>query len=71
MNYIYKNIKKDKIINQIECKNDERFLTVDVMREAINNQEMRQIWIQRGYEDARLFLENIETQKNNICCKTT
>jgi predicted acylesterase/phospholipase RssA len=71
MNYIYKNIKKDKIVNQIECKNDERFLTVDVMREAINNQEMRQSWIQRGYDDAKQFLENIEIQKNNICCKTT
>ena len=58
MNYIYKTIKKDKIINQIECINDDNFLTLDVMREAINNSEMRRIWIQRGYEDAKIFLEN-------------
>ena len=58
MNFIYKTIKKDKIKNQIECINDDNFLTLDVMREAINNSEMRRTWLQRGYEDAKIFLEN-------------
>jgi predicted acylesterase/phospholipase RssA len=57
MNYIYKNIKRDKIENQVECINDEQFLTLDVIRASISSSEMRKLWIERGINDARLFLE--------------
>jgi predicted acylesterase/phospholipase RssA len=55
MNYIAKTVKKETIKYQVECKNDEQFLTIDVMREAINSQEMRRQWIEKGYEDAKSF----------------
>lgn len=57
MNYIYKNIKKDKIENQIECINDDNFLTLDVIQISINSQKMRKEWIDKGINDAKLFLE--------------
>ena len=57
MNYIYKNIKRDKIENQIECINDDNFLTLDVIRASINSLEMRRQWIDKGINDAKLFLE--------------
>ena len=57
MNYIYKNIKRDKIENQIECINDDNFLTLDVIQASINSQQMRKEWIDKGINDAKLFLE--------------
>jgi predicted acylesterase/phospholipase RssA len=57
MNYIYKNIKRDKIDNQIECINDDNFLTLDVIQASINSLEMRRQWIEKGVNDAKLFLE--------------
>lgn len=56
MNYIEKTQKKHVINNIIECKNDANFLSIEVMRESLSNQEMRRNWIQRGYEDAAEFL---------------
>jgi len=57
MNYIYKNIKRDKIENQIECINDDNFLTLDVIQASINSSQMRKEWIDKGINDAKLFLE--------------
>jgi predicted acylesterase/phospholipase RssA len=57
MNYIYKNIKRDKIENQVECINDDNFLTLDVIQASINSQKMRKEWIDKGINDAKLFLE--------------
>ena len=59
MNYIYKNIKRDKIDNQIECINDDNFLTLDVIQASINSSQMRKEWIDRGINDAKLFLAKI------------
>jgi predicted patatin/cPLA2 family phospholipase len=59
MNYICKNVNRETIKYQLECKNDEHFLTIDVMREAINSRELRRDWIQRGYEDAKVFLREL------------
>jgi predicted acylesterase/phospholipase RssA len=63
MNYIYKNIKRDKIDNQIECINDDNFLTLDVIQATINSLEMRKEWIDKGINDAKIFLEKIESEK--------
>jgi predicted acylesterase/phospholipase RssA len=57
MNYIYKNIKRDTIKNQIECLNEDNFLTMDVIQQSINNTDMRKDWINKGINDAKLFLE--------------
>jgi predicted acylesterase/phospholipase RssA len=57
MNYIYKNIKRDTIKNQIECLNEDNFLTMDVIQQSINNTDMRKDWINKGVNDAKLFLE--------------
>ena len=56
MNYIALTVKRETIKYQIECKNDEAFLTIDIMREAINSQELRRKWVEKGYEDAKNFL---------------
>ena len=56
MNYICKNVKRETIKYQLECRNDEPFLTIDIMKEAINSQDLRREWVQKGYEDAKMFL---------------
>jgi hypothetical protein len=56
MNYIALTVKRETIKYQIECKNDEQFLTIDIMKEAVNSQELRRNWIEKGYEDAKSFL---------------
>ena len=56
MNYIALTVKRETIKYQVECKNDESFLTIDVMKEAINSQDLRRGWVQKGYEDAKSFL---------------
>jgi len=62
MNYIYKNIKGDKIENQLECSNDEHFLTLDVIRASISSSDMRRQWIERGINDAKIFLNKKRSQ---------
>jgi len=62
MNYIEKTQKKHVINNIIECKNDANFLSIEVMRESLSNQEMRREWIRRGYEDAAAFLATTATE---------
>jgi len=76
MNYIYKNIKRDTIFNQIECLNDDNFLTMDVIKKSINSSEMRKDWINKGINDAKLFLvkqkdekqKDTETNTENLEC---
>ena len=57
MNYIYKNIQKDKITNQVECICDDNFLTLERIQESINSMDMRKQWIDKGINDGLLFLE--------------
>jgi predicted acylesterase/phospholipase RssA len=57
MNYIYKNIKRYMIYNQIECLNDDNFLTMETIQKSINSSEMRRDWIDKGINDAKLFLD--------------
>ena len=57
MNYIDKTLKKYEINNLIECKNETNFLSIEVMRESLRNQDLRRDWIEQGYEDAKQFLE--------------
>ena len=66
MNYIYKNIKKDTIKNQVECLNEDNFLTMDVIQQSLNNTDMRKDWINKGINDAKLFLDKIKEP----CVKT-
>jgi len=65
MNYIYKNIKRDKIENQVECINDEQFLTLDVIQASIRSSDMRRQWIERGFDDAKLFLNKKQSLTEN------
>jgi len=57
MNYIYTNIKKDKIKNQVECINDDHFLTLETIQKSLNSMDMRRDWINKGKNDAIKFLE--------------
>jgi predicted acylesterase/phospholipase RssA len=57
MNYVYKNIQKDKIENQVECICDGNFLTLERIQESINSVDMRRQWIDKGKNDGALFLE--------------
>ena len=66
MNFIYKNLKIDTIKNQIECQNEDNFLTMDVIQKSINSVDMRKEWIDKGINDAKLFLENLREP----CVKT-
>ena len=66
MNYIYKNLKTDTIKNQIECQNEDNFLTMDVIQKSINSVDMRKEWIDKGIIDAKLFLARIKEP----CLKT-
>ena len=63
MNYIYKTLKIITIKNQVECLNEENFLTMDVIQKSLNSADMRRNWINKGINDAKLFLENLEKLK--------
>jgi len=65
MNYIYKNIKRDAIKNQVECQNEDNFLTMDVIQLSLNKMEMRRDWINKGINDAKLFLDKRKIEKEN------
>jgi predicted acylesterase/phospholipase RssA len=69
MNYIYKTLKIITIKNQVECLNEENFLTMDVIQKSLNSSDMRRDWINKGINDAKLFLENLENLKEP-CVKT-
>ena len=70
MNYIYKNIKKDTIKNQIECLNEDNFLTMDVIQKSISDTDMRRDWINKGINDAKLFLDKIKEEVKEPYAKT-
>ena len=59
MNYIFKNKKNMAIVNQVECSNDNNFLTVEVIQKSLNSIDMRKEWIERGTIDAKLFLDKL------------
>jgi|694.fasta_scaffold58843_4 predicted acylesterase/phospholipase RssA len=59
MNYIYKTLKNVTIKNQVECINDDRFLTMEVIQKSLNSVDMRRDWINKGINDAKIFLEKI------------
>jgi hypothetical protein len=59
MNYIYKTIKRDTIYNQVECLNNDNFLTMETIQKSINSIDMRRDWIDKGKKDAQIFLEKI------------
>lgn len=66
MNYIYKTLKNIKIKNQVECINDDRFLTMEVIQKSLNSMDMRRDWINKGINDAKIFLEkmNLRSEDN-------
>jgi len=67
MNYIYKNLKIVTIKNQIECLNEDNFLTMEVIQKSLNSVDMRRDWINKGVHDAILFLEKLKCEENE--CK--
>ena len=68
MNFIYKNLKIDTIKNQIECQNEDNFLTMDVIQKSINSVDMRKEWIDKGINDAKLFLEKVKVENLREPC---
>ena len=66
MNYIYKNLKIVTIKNQVECLNEDNFLTMDVIQKSLNSVDMRRDWINKGINDAKLFLDKIKSEKNDL-----
>jgi predicted acylesterase/phospholipase RssA len=66
MNYIYKTIKRDTIYNQVECLNDDNFLTMETIQKSINSMDMRRDWIDKGKKDAEIFLEKIKYKEGEL-----
>ena len=56
MNFIRDTVKLEHIDNTIKCYVSENPLTLDFIKDAIGNQELRRHWIQMGEEDAILFI---------------
>ena len=65
MNYIRDSIKITKIKNVIKCIVDFNPLTIGIMTEMINNQNMRKEWFEIGKNDARLFLDLVNSNEDN------
>jgi len=61
MNYIRDTIKMENIENTVRCYVTNNPLTLDSIKEAIQNQELRRQWVKMGEEDALEFLST----KNN------
>lgn len=59
MNFIRDTVKLDTIDNTITCLITENPLTLDVIKEAVNNQDLRREWILHGEEDASIFLSKM------------
>lgn len=62
----YKTVKVDCIKNQVNCQTDGQFASIDVMKEFIKSAEIRNAWLQKGYEDGKLFLLEKERIKEEI-----
>ena len=65
MNYIYKNLKRETIKNQVECLNEDNFLTMEVIQKSLNSIDMRRDWINKGINDAKIFLENLNPRSED------
>ncbi len=61
MNYIRDTIKMENIENTVRCYVTNNPLTLDSIKEAIQNQELRRQWVKMGEDDALEFLST----KNN------
>jgi len=58
MNFIRDTVKLETIDNTVMCLITENPLTLDFIKETINNQHLRREWIQKGEDDAIIFLRN-------------
>jgi predicted acylesterase/phospholipase RssA len=57
MNYISTSVKKNRVKNEVLCYSDGKELTLDVIRESVNNSDMRKEWILKGNQFAQNFLD--------------
>jgi predicted acylesterase/phospholipase RssA len=60
MNYIRDTIKMENIENTVRCYVTNNPLTLDSIKEAIQNQELRRQWVKMGEDDALTFLETLK-----------
>ncbi len=61
MNYIRDTIKMENIENTVRCYVTNNPLTLDSIKEAIQNQELRRQWVKMGEDDALTFLDSLKT----------
>ena len=61
MNYIRDTIKMENIENTVRCYVTNNPLTLDSIKEAIQNQELRRQWVKMGEDDASTFLDSLKT----------
>jgi len=57
MKYISSKTEKDTITNEVKCRHDGNFMTLNVLKDSISNSDMRRKWLTMGEEDASIFLE--------------
>ena len=60
MNYIRDTIKMETIDNTVRCFVIDNPLTLDAIKETIQNQELRRQLFKMGEDDALTFLENLK-----------
>jgi predicted patatin/cPLA2 family phospholipase len=65
VNYIRDSIKIIKIKNVVKCIVDFNPLTIGIMSEMIQNQNMRKEWFEIGVNDAKIFLDFIKCYDEN------
>lgn len=63
MNYISKSVKKESIYNEVICYSNGKELTLDVIKQSINNTEMRREWLAKGKKYGEDFLQKLK-EKN-------
>jgi len=61
MNYIRDTIKMENIENTVRCYVTNNPLTLDSIKESIQNQELRRQLVKMGEDDALTFLESLKT----------
>jgi predicted patatin/cPLA2 family phospholipase len=66
VNYIRDSIEIIKIKNVVKCIVDFNPLTIDIMNEMIKSKSMREEWFEIGKNDAKLFLDSIKCENNNL-----
>jgi hypothetical protein len=60
MNYIRDTIKMENIDNTVRCFVTDNPLTLDSIKESIQNQELRRQFFKIGEDDALTFLETLK-----------